>query len=427
MAHRVAGLRSSSTASAVHPVSAAATATTSPVSPVATAELTALAPSASEVVSPARLGLLARLLHEAVLVFAIATETATATATASPVATLATATAPALSVATSAATATTTTAVVLAGLNIAFDYNVVLGFGGTVFSCCRSVLGLLLVGADLGSLSLSLLSCSSLCLGASSSGSSLASLVFLAGCFFGRSLLLTFSVELFVGDALHDLSVVREALAHEGVQISERDAILRDLLVVSLRELGEGARKVFGGEAARNERFGALGSALLHVVEDGEQAGETGAFGVGALDERRVFGDERAEAGDLAHEEQRVGDGLAEVGLAEGRRLVVEVGVADHVELAQGLQLVDLRLQRRHAANLLLLLRIRLHCPAAYCLVKLFILVELLAEIAHLLALGVEEEVLKLAKVELNGSLFLLALLSCVYLCTHSWLLLVYL
>ena len=70
---------------------------------------------------------------------------------------------------------------------------------------------------------------------------------------------------------------------------------------------------------------------------------------------------------------------------------------------------------------MLLLLRVQLRFTLASALVKLLILVQLFAKVSEGLTLGVQEEVVKLAKVELKWLrllLFVLLLSGC-YLCAH--------
>ena len=159
-------------------------------------------------------------------------------------------------------------------------------------------------------------------------------------------------------------------------------------------------------------------------MEDSIDTGERGAFNIAALDEGLVLGNERVQSGNVAYEGQRGANCLAYVVLCDlgSLALLVVVRVALHVELAESLKLIDLFLELRDAINLLLLLRVQLRFTLASALVKLLILVQLLAQVSGLLALSVEEKVVKLTEVELDGLtllLFVLLLTGSCYLSAH--------
>ena len=228
------GVRSVATAatpaSPVFSVAATTTATTS--SEVATVA------SAATIVIAAGLGLLTSLHHEAVLVFARATVVVAASAATAVASVIAVATVAAEVTVAAVATATATTsatslAVTLLGgstVDLLITLAITTGIGSIVLShflCALSLFFLLggfflLLGSSLGlgslfsfargnSISLSLSSGFLLCL----------RFGLLAGSFFLGGLLGTLLVQLLIGDALHNLSVVGEALADEAIQIGK--------------------------------------------------------------------------------------------------------------------------------------------------------------------------------------------------------------
>lgn len=222
---------SAAPASPVATVAATTAATSSKVSAVA---------SSATIVVTAGLGLLTGLHHEAVLVFARATVVVAASATTVVAAIVAVATVVATVVTVAAvATATATTsaaaslAVTLLGgstVDLVITLAITTGIGSIVLShflCALSLFFLLggfflLLGSSLGlgslfsfargnSISLSLSSGFLLCL----------RFGLLAGSFLLGGLLGTLLVQLLIGDALHNLSVVGEALADEAIQIGK--------------------------------------------------------------------------------------------------------------------------------------------------------------------------------------------------------------